>query len=64
MLTEEETRRYSRQLSIPDVGIEGQQRLSAGSVLIVGLGGLGSISAYYLTAAGIGQDNRALEDLS
>ena len=70
MLTEAETRRYSRQLSIPEIGIEGQQKLAQRSVMIVGLGGLGSISAYYLAAAGVGhlkivdRDRVALENLN
>ncbi len=70
MLTKEETRRYSRQLSIPEIGIQGQQKLSQGSVMVVGLGGLGSISAYYLAAAGVGhlkivdRDRVALENLN
>ncbi|MGB5201649.1 MAG: molybdopterin-synthase adenylyltransferase MoeB [Sedimenticolaceae bacterium] len=46
--------RYSRQIMLPELGIEGQQRLREGSALIVGLGGLGSPAAMYLTAAGIG----------
>jgi adenylyltransferase/sulfurtransferase len=46
--------RYSRQIMLPELGIAGQQRLREGSALIVGLGGLGSPAAMYLTAAGIG----------
>jgi adenylyltransferase/sulfurtransferase len=46
--------RYSRQIMLPELGIEGQQRLRDSSALIVGLGGLGSPAAMYLTAAGIG----------
>ena len=46
--------RYSRQLSIPEIGIEGQKRLNASKVLIIGAGGLGSPVALYLTAAGVG----------
>jgi molybdopterin/thiamine biosynthesis adenylyltransferase len=53
-LTEEQKQRYQRQLSIPEIGVAGQIKLGKASVLIVGLGGLGSISSYYLAAAGVG----------
>jgi molybdopterin/thiamine biosynthesis adenylyltransferase len=47
--------RYSRQIMLPQIDIEGQQKLLDSSVLIIGLGGLGSPAAMYLAAAGIGR---------
>src|SRR5439155_2258572 len=54
-LSNEEIRRYSRHLIMPEVGMEGQRRLKEGSVLLIGAGGLGSPLALYLAAAGVGQ---------
>ena len=54
LLTEEQKRRYRRQMMLPEIGEEGQLKLGKARVLIVGLGGLGSISSYYLAAAGVG----------
>ena len=54
-LSQEEIKRYSRHLIMPEVGMDGQRRLKAGSVLCIGAGGLGSPAAMYLAAAGIGR---------
>jgi molybdopterin/thiamine biosynthesis adenylyltransferase/rhodanese-related sulfurtransferase len=54
-LSNEEIRRYSRHLIMPEVGIEGQRKLKSASVLLIGTGGLGSPTALYLAAAGIGR---------
>src|SRR5690348_10676804 len=53
-LTNEEVLRYSRHLILPDVGVDGQRKLKAGRILLIGAGGLGSPLALYLAAAGVG----------
>jgi len=54
-LTTEELVRYDRHLLLPQVGVEGQRKLKAASVLLIGAGGLGSPLALYLAAAGVGR---------
>jgi sulfur-carrier protein adenylyltransferase/sulfurtransferase len=54
-LTKEEYERYSRHIILPEVGLDGQKRLKAASVLCIGTGGLGSPLLLYLAAAGIGR---------
>ncbi len=53
-LSSEEAIRYNRQLILPEIGPQGQIKLKQARVLIAGVGGLGSVSAYYMAAAGIG----------
>ncbi|MFH0731024.1 MAG: HesA/MoeB/ThiF family protein [Pseudomonadota bacterium] len=69
-LSSEEQIRYSRQIMIRRIGEGGQERLKRARILIAGLGGLGSLSAYYLAAAGVGylkivdRDRVGLENLN
>lgn len=53
-LSEKEALRYRRQMIMPEIGASGQRRLKQASVLIAGLGGLGSLSALFMAAAGVG----------
>src|SRR5271155_350881 len=54
-LSSQEVARYSRHLIMPEVGMDGQKRLKAASVLLIGAGGLGSPLGLYLAAAGVGR---------
>ncbi|MEJ1422058.1 MAG: HesA/MoeB/ThiF family protein, partial [Candidatus Sedimenticola sp. (ex Thyasira tokunagai)] len=54
-MNDDQLLRYSRQIMLPSIGIEGQERLLQSRVLIIGMGGLGSPIAMYLAAAGVGE---------
>jgi molybdopterin/thiamine biosynthesis adenylyltransferase/rhodanese-related sulfurtransferase len=62
-LSSDQERRYARQLALPEIGPDGQKRLSEASALIVGAGGLGSPAAIYLASAGIGRIGLVDDDL-
>ena len=53
-LAEEQRERYARHLTLPEIGADGQEKLAASRVLLVGAGGLGSAAGFYLAAAGVG----------
>jgi molybdopterin/thiamine biosynthesis adenylyltransferase len=69
-LSAEEQIRFRRQLIMPEIGVHGQGRLKAATVMVAGLGGLGSILAFYMAAAGVGrlkiidEDRVALHNLN
>ena len=54
-LSNQELRRFKRQISIPGVGTIGQEKLKNSKVIVIGVGGIGSASLQYLTAAGVGE---------
>jgi molybdopterin-synthase adenylyltransferase len=62
-LNTEQSRRYDRQIRLPEIGVEGQESLLKARVLVIGAGGLGSSAAFYLVAAGVGTVEIADPDL-
>ena len=63
MLSPSEIERYQRQIVLPDFGIEKQEKLKQAKILVVGVGGLGSVVSLYLTAAGVGQIGIVEQDI-
>ncbi len=63
MLSEEQLKRYNRQIIIDEIGLKGQEKLLNASVLVIGAGGLGSPATIYLAAAGIGTIGIADSDI-
>ena len=54
-MTDAEDVRYSRHIGLPGIGMQGQQKLEAATVLVIGLGGLGSAASLYLANSGVGR---------
>ena len=54
-MNDEQLLRYSRHILLPEIGIEGQEKLLASHALVIGAGGLGSPVALYLASAGVGR---------
>jgi sulfur-carrier protein adenylyltransferase/sulfurtransferase len=63
LLSNQEMRRYSRQMMLPEIGLEGQEKLKKSRVLVVGAGGLGTPALLYLAATGVGEIGIADNDL-